>query len=56
MDHSTAELSQSIENWYIDRECILVDDSSGEKCGPVIVFECMDQYSPTPPLITLNTI
>ena len=56
MDHSTAELSQSIENWCIDRECVLVDDSSGKECGPATVFECMDLYSSTPPLITLNTL
>ena len=45
MDHladSIAKLSQGRENWYIGRECIPVDDSSGEKCEPVIVFECMD--------------
>ena len=45
MDHladSIAKLSQGRENWYIGREGIPVDDSSGEKCEPVIVFECMD--------------
>ena len=45
MDHladSIAKLSQGRENWYIGREGIPVDDSSGEKCVPVIVFECMD--------------
>ena len=48
MDHladSTAKLSQGWENWYIggDRiEGVPVDDSSWEKCEPVIVFECMD--------------
>ena len=41
MDHladSIAKLSQGRENWYIGREGIPVDDSS----GTVIVFECMD--------------
>ena len=45
MDHladSIAKLSQGRENWYKGREGIPVDDSSGEKCVPVIVFECMD--------------
>ena len=45
MDHmadSIAKLSQGRENRYIGREGIPVDDSSGEKCVPVIVFECMD--------------
>ena len=45
MDHmaeSIAKLNQGRENWYIGREGIPVDDSSGEKCEPVIVFECMD--------------
>ena len=35
MDHladSIAKLSQGRENWYIGREGIPVDDSSGEKC------------------------
>ena len=48
MDHladSIAKLSQGRENWYIGREGIPVYDSSGEKCEPVIVFECMD-FSP----------
>ena len=31
-----------MENWYIGREGIPVDDSSGENVKPVIVFECMD--------------
>ena len=46
MDHladSIAKLSQGRENGYIGREGIPVDDSSGEKCVPVIVFECMDR-------------
>ena len=45
MDHladSVAKLSQGRENWYIGRDGILVDDSFGGKCEPVIVFECMD--------------
>ena len=45
MDHladSIAKLSQGRENWYIGREGIPVDDSSGENCVPVIVFECLD--------------
>ena len=45
MDHladSTAKLSQGRENWYIGREGAPVDDSSWEKCEPVIVFEFMD--------------
>ena len=45
MDHladSIAKLSQGRENWYKGREGIPVDDSSGEKCEPIIVFECMD--------------
>ena len=45
MDHladSIAKLSQGRENWYVGREGIPVDDSFGEKCEPVIVFECMD--------------
>ena len=45
MDHladSTAKLSQGRENWYIGMEGVPVDDSSWEKCEPVIVFECMD--------------
>ena len=33
-----AKLSQGRENWYIGREGIPVDDSSGVKCVPVIVF------------------
>ena len=44
MDHladSIAKLSQVRENGYIGREGIPVDDSSGEKCVPVIVFECI---------------
>ena len=39
---SIAKLSQGRENWYIGREGIPVDDSSGGKCEPVIVIECMD--------------
>ena len=45
MNHLTdsiAKLSQGRENWYIGRQGIPVDDSSGGKCEPVIVFECMD--------------
>ena len=45
MDHladGTAKMSQGRENWYIGREGVPVDDSSGGKCEPVIVFECMD--------------
>ena len=45
MDHlvdSIAKLSQGREKWYIGREGVPVDDSSGEKCEPEIVFECMD--------------
>ena len=45
MDHladSIAKLSQGRENWYIGREDIPVDHSSGEECEPAIVFECMD--------------
>ena len=45
MDHladSIAKLNQGRENWYIGREGIPVDDSYGEKCEPVIVFECID--------------
>ena len=45
MDHladSIAKLSQGRENRYIGKEGIPVDDSSGEKHVPVIVFECMD--------------
>ena len=44
MDHladSIAKLSQGRKNWYIGREGVPVDDSPGEKCKPVIVFECM---------------
>ena len=44
MDHladSIAKLSQGRKNWYIGREGVPVDDSPGEKCDPVIVFECM---------------
>ena len=36
---SIAKLGQGKENWYICREGIPVDDSSGGKCEPVIVFE-----------------
>ena len=45
MDHladSIAKLSQGRDNWYIGREGIPVDDSSGEKCEPVIVFVWLD--------------
>ena len=43
MDHlADRQLGQGRENWYIGREGVPVDDSSGEKCEPVIVFECMD--------------
>ena len=45
MDHladNTAKLSQGRENLYIGREGDPVDDSSWEKCEPVIVLECMD--------------
>ena len=45
MDHledSIAKLSLGRENWYIRKEGVPVDDSSGEKCEPVLVFECMD--------------
>ena len=38
MDHladSIAKLSQGRDNWYIGREGIPVDDSSGGKCEPV---------------------
>ena len=42
LESSIAKLSQGRENWYIGREGIPVDDSSGAKCEPVIVFECMD--------------
>ena len=45
MDHladSIAKLSHGRENWYIGREGIPVDDSSGEKRETVIVFECME--------------
>ena len=39
MDHladSIAKLIQGRKNWYIGREGVAVDDSSGEKCEPVI--------------------
>ena len=39
---SIAELSQGRENWYIGSEGVLVDNSSEEKCEPVIVFECIN--------------
>ena len=42
MDHladSIAKLSQGRENWYIGRKGVPVDDSSGGKCEPVIVFD-----------------
>ena len=39
---SIAKLSQGRKKWYIGRESVPVDDSPGEKCEPVIVFECMD--------------
>ena len=43
MDHLADSINcQGRENGYIGREGIPVDDSSGEKCVPVIVFECMD--------------
>ena len=45
MDHladSIAKLSQGRKIWYIGRDGIPVDDSPGEKCEPVIVFECID--------------
>ena len=47
MDHladSIAKLSQGRENGYIGREDIPVDDSSGEKCVPVI--SCRFTFSP----------
>ena len=42
MDHladSIAKLSQGRENWYIGRKGVPVDESSGEKCEPVIFFD-----------------
>ena len=44
MDHladSIAKLSQGRKKWYIHvgREGLPVDNSPGEKCEPVIVFE-----------------
>ena len=41
MDHLAYSIAKR-ENWFIGREGIPVDDSSGGKCEPVIVFECMD--------------
>ena len=44
MDHladSIAILSQGMVNWYLGREGVPVDDSSGGKCEPVMVFECI---------------
>ena len=38
---SIAQLSQGRKNCCISREGIPVDDSYGEKCEPVIVFECL---------------
>ena len=46
MDHpadSIAKLSQGRENWYIGWEGVPVNDSSGDKCEPVIVVECMQR-------------
>ena len=44
MDHladSTAKPYQDMKNRYIAREGVSIDDSPGEECEPVIVFECM---------------
>ena len=40
--NSIAELSQGGENWYICREGIPMNDSPGEECVHVIVFESLD--------------
>ena len=45
MDHladSIVKLSQGRKNWFIGREGVPVDDSPGNKCEPLTVFECMD--------------
>ena len=45
MDHpvdNNAKLSQGRKSLYIGREGVPVNYSPGEKCEPVIVFECMD--------------
>ena len=39
---STAKLCQDGKGRYVGRECVPMDNSSGEKREPVIVFESLD--------------
>ena len=39
---STSKLCKGGKGLYVGREGILMDNSSGEKCEPVIVFESLD--------------
>ena len=39
---STAKLYQGGNGQYVGREGVPVDNYSGEKCEPVIVFESLD--------------
>ena len=39
---STAKLCQGGKGRYASREVVPVDNCSGEKCDPVIVFESLD--------------
>ena len=39
---STAKLCQGGKGWYVSREGVPVDNCSGEKCEPMIVFEGLD--------------
>ena len=39
---SNAKLCQGGKGRYVGRESVPVDNCSGEKCKPVIVFESLD--------------
>ena len=42
LEHSHAKLCQGGTGWYVGRESISMDNSPGEECEPVIVFESLD--------------
>ena len=44
MDHltdSNDKLCKGKKDWYVRREGVPLDNRHGEKCEPVIVFECL---------------
>ena len=41
-EDSTAKLCQCGKGRYVSREGVPMDNCSGEKCEPVVVFESLD--------------